>query len=180
MKKIAVIGTHQVGKTLLCNMISTNLRKRGICHDLIDENVYDCPLPIGECQDNNSTYWLIASQIKAEMKAAAEDSNVIVCDRSVIDPLIYMLYSCPSMVSDELVNFVNDYSLTYTKIVLIRPNRRVITSKTSFEDDNYRYLIHSLYMAFCLGRVDVIGAEEITEAIEKGNDEFIEKILDFI
>lgn len=162
MKKIAIIGTHGVGKTTLCNGLATCIRKQGKTAVIVSENVRECPLPIHDAQGLATTQWIIGRQLQAEMEATIEKPDFILCDRSMLDPMVYLLYNSPNFRHDELFEYVKDYTISYDKMILIRPSCREITPD-SFRsvDKEYQYNIHSLFMALTLSRADVIDSQEI-------------------
>lgn len=86
--KIAFIGTHGTGKTTLTHELVANMKKNHLDADFLGEIVRKCPFPINEDTTKKSQIWIILKQILEEMEAE-EKSDILVCDRSVLDPYIY-------------------------------------------------------------------------------------------
>lgn len=95
MVKIALIGTHNTGKTTALWQVGAELKKLGIRGvGLVQETVRGCPYPIEEKETFEGANWTLLSQILAEADAQLKYTHVI-CDRSVIDQLIY--FECVSI-----------------------------------------------------------------------------------
>jgi GTPase SAR1 family protein len=193
MKKIAIVGTQGVGKTILSKGLCTYARNNGKTARLVSECVRDCPLPIHEGQGIDTTYWILARQIQAEMEATVDHPDYIICDRSVMDPLVYLLYNEPMLdrLSDELFSFAWKIAESYDKIFLIRPCIREITpDRFRSTDKEYQYCIHSLFMATMVGHCQIIDTKNIfaagpdpvahdgIDAVEFIDKDFLRKILE--
>lgn len=90
MAKIALIGTHGTGKTTLAHEIVSNMKKSSLDADFLGEIVRKCPFPINEKATKKSQIWIILKQILEEMEAE-EKTDILVCDRSVLDGYIYYI-----------------------------------------------------------------------------------------
>jgi nicotinamide riboside kinase len=88
--KIALIGSHGVGKTTLCFGLAARLKARDITLDLVHEVARRCPLPINEETGVASESWILHSQIAEELVAATR-YPVVLCDRSALDNYTYLL-----------------------------------------------------------------------------------------
>jgi len=87
--KVALIGTHNTGKTTALWQVGAELKKLGIRGvGLVQETVRGCPYPIEEKETFEGANWTLLSQILAEADAQLKYKHVI-CDRSVIDQIIY-------------------------------------------------------------------------------------------
>lgn len=139
MKKIAVVGTHGVGKTTLCNAIVKRAREEGKSVELIGEVVRECPYPINEDMTFEACQWIVLTQILREMEAEKKKPDLIVCDRSAYDPCIYFDYlrkiNRSKYDQDRLDNLrysTNSYLKTYSNILFVRPSGKLI------EKDGFR------------------------------------------
>ena len=94
--KIAVIGTHGVGKTTLVHMLATYAIRNAKKVSIIEEVVRDCPFPINDKSTIDWAYWLVTEQISRELSSEARKQDLIVCDRSAIDPVMYLNSHNPS------------------------------------------------------------------------------------
>jgi len=90
--KIALIGTHGVGKTTLCFELAAKLKRLDLGVDLVKEVARDCPLPINRDTTLDAQSWILHAQCAREIAAAAA-SDVVVCDRSVLDNYAYLVHA---------------------------------------------------------------------------------------
>ncbi len=90
--KIGIIGSKEVGKTTLANLLTGQLKSLGISSDLVPETAKLSPLKLNEKSDLNVTYWLLGSQIAAEALVHGI-KQFAVCDRTVIDFVPFLLCS---------------------------------------------------------------------------------------
>lgn len=87
--KIAVIGTHDVGKTTLCNDLHVFLSKKRATSLVLDEAVRSCPKPIHGEQTAEATLWIFQKQLENETNVEKTRKHFIICDRSTIDSFVY-------------------------------------------------------------------------------------------
>lgn len=90
--KIAMIGTHGVGKTTLCFEVAAFLKKQDAGVELVKEVARSCPLPINKDTNLEAQSWIIHSQIAEEIRAAGM-AEYVLCDRSVIDNYAYLVHA---------------------------------------------------------------------------------------
>ena len=90
--KIAFIGTHGVGKTTLAYGLAARLKRRDINLDVVVEVARRCPLPLNEGTTLEAQSWILHAQIADELAAEAR-SPVVICDRSVLDNYVYLLFA---------------------------------------------------------------------------------------
>lgn len=90
--KIALIGTHGVGKTTLCFELAALLKRRNADVELVREVARRCPLPINQETTVAAQEWILLTQIAWEVEAAATH-DVVLCDRSVLDNYCYMVHA---------------------------------------------------------------------------------------
>lgn len=86
--KIAIIGTHGVGKTTLAHKIAYERKLIGENVKLLGETARECPFPINNGQPPESVLWIYHRQMQKELEACAKYETVI-CDRSVLDSFMY-------------------------------------------------------------------------------------------
>lgn len=162
MKKIAVIGSHGVGKSSLCSQLCQ------YCEDIpryaykVSEIVRECPFPIHEKQTLETTLWIVTKQMNTELDGISTGPDFLICDRSVLDPLVYFMYQHPNDVPNLLIDFVNDYFKSYDQIYLIKPSGGQIEGDGFRSTDKmFQMSIHSLFMAWTCGKADLINQNEI-------------------
>ncbi len=95
--KIALISTHGTGKTTLCFEVAAELKKRGLKVKVFSEiaaSAYEQGIPINENTTMPAQMYILMQHITEELRAAIRNYQVVVCDRSVFDNLVYMERRC--------------------------------------------------------------------------------------
>jgi hypothetical protein len=121
--KIALIGTHGVGKTTLCFELAARLKRLDRSVHLVTEVARDCPLPINRDTTLDAQSWILHTQCAREL-AAAPDADAVVCDRSVLDNYAYLVHAMGRRA--ELDPWIGRWCSTYTglfKVPLWKPPR---------------------------------------------------------
>jgi thymidylate kinase len=88
--KIAFIGTHGVGKTVLTFTVAAQLRAAGVDADVAAEHSRRSPFPINEATTLESQLWILSAQWQEELEASRR-TDLVICDRSVIDNYAYLV-----------------------------------------------------------------------------------------
>ena len=88
--KLALIGTHGVGKTTLAFETCSLLTKSNYNVDLVTEIARKSPFPVNAATTLEGQLWILHAQIAAELEAAQRAPNVI-CDRAVLDNYCYLV-----------------------------------------------------------------------------------------
>ncbi|GJM45284.1 MAG: hypothetical protein DHS20C21_21260 [Gemmatimonadota bacterium] len=109
--KIALIGTHGVGKTTLCFELAARLKRRDISVELVTEIARECPLPINRDTTLDAQTWILHTQCAREIAAAGND-GCVVCDRSVLDNYAYLVHSMGRR--PDLDPWIREWCRTYT------------------------------------------------------------------
>ncbi len=119
--KIAFVGTHGVGKTTLCYELAAWMKKREARVEMVREVARRCPLPINRETTLDAQSWILHAQIAEEIQHANEQ-DVVICDRSVLDNYAYLVHRLgPQQILDELVAY---WMRTYThlfKVPVVHP-----------------------------------------------------------
>lgn len=89
MRKIAITGTHGVGKTTLAHQLCVCLKERQINTVVIEEKARACPFPLNESASVDTEIWMVHSQIRAELDAKARRYDVAITDRCSLDAIVY-------------------------------------------------------------------------------------------
>lgn len=89
--KIALIGSHGVGKTTLCYEVAARLKRQDRAVELVTEVARRCPLPINRDTTFQAQAWILHTQVAAELAASAE-GEIVICDRSVLDNYAYLVH----------------------------------------------------------------------------------------
>lgn len=88
--KLALIGTHGVGKTTLAYEICSLLKKSNHNVELVTEVARQSPFPVNAATTLEGQLWILHAQIAAELDAARRAPHVI-CDRAVLDNYCYLV-----------------------------------------------------------------------------------------
>jgi thymidylate kinase len=111
--KVAFVGSHGVGKTTLCYELAAWMKKREVRVDMVREVARRCPLPINRETTLDAQSWILHTQIAEEIQLANQQ-DVVICDRSVLDNYAYLVYRLPPPpVLDQLVE---SWMRTYTHL----------------------------------------------------------------
>jgi thymidylate kinase len=116
--KLALIGTHGVGKTTLAYEICSLLKKADHNVELVTEVARRSPLPVNEATTLEGQLWILHAQIAAELDAAARAPHVI-CDRSVLDNYCYLVNKFGRQ--PQLEHWLEWWMGTYTLLVGVPP-----------------------------------------------------------
>lgn len=110
--KLALIGTHGVGKTTLAYEICSLLKKADHNVELVTEVARRSPFPVNEATTLEGQLWILHAQIAAELDAASRAPHVI-CDRAVLDNYCYLVnkFGRQSQLEEWLVWWMKSYSL---------------------------------------------------------------------
>lgn len=110
--KLALIGTHGVGKTTLAYDVCGLLKKAGHNVELVTEVARRCPLVINESTTLEAQLWILHTQIADEL-ASAQRAPYVLCDRSVLDNYCYLVNKCGRQPGIEswLERWLESYSL---------------------------------------------------------------------
>lgn len=88
--KLALIGTHGVGKTTLAYEICSRMKKVGENVEMVAEVARRSPFPVNAATTLEGQLWILHAQIAAELDASRSAANVV-CDRSVLDNYCYFV-----------------------------------------------------------------------------------------
>jgi nicotinamide riboside kinase len=124
-KKIAIIGSHYVGKTSLCKKLSVYLSKKGFNVGFVGEVVRDCPFPVNETTTLKAQDWIFEHQKQRE-KELSEEHDILLLDRGVIDNYAYWMRIAQKLKLDDTAiedreKEVFDHSTTYDIVFFLEP-----------------------------------------------------------
>ena len=77
MKKIALIGTHGVGKTTTAYGIGYRLKQMRYDANVVEEGARKCPLPLNKKSTINTQKWILGEQLKKESTIRQKDIDII-------------------------------------------------------------------------------------------------------
>lgn len=157
--KVALIGTHGVGKTTLCFELAARLKRRDVDVEMVREVARRCPLPINRATSTAAQSWILHTQMAWELEAESQQALVL-CDRSVLDNYCYLLHAAgPQPAWERLIDaWLPTYDLL-VKVPLWTTPRwdGVRDTDSQFQRDIERLLVQQL-----AGR----GLEPLTLAVD--------------
>jgi thymidylate kinase len=140
--KLALIGTHGVGKTTLAYEICSLLKKADRNVELVTEVARQSPFPVNAATTLEGQLWILHAQIAAELDAARRAPNVI-CDRAVLDNYCYLVNKFGRQ--PQLEAWLAWWMDTYSLLVGVPPAENGITPDGfRSEDRAFQERIHEL------------------------------------
>jgi thymidylate kinase len=115
--KIALIGTHGVGKTTLAFEICSLLKKADYNVELVTEVARRSPFPVNEATTLEGQLWILHAQIAAELDAGRAPH--VICDRSVLDNYCYLVNKFGRQ--QRIEGWLEWWMQTYTLLVGVPP-----------------------------------------------------------
>lgn len=88
--KLALIGTHGVGKTTLAYELCSLLKKSHHNVELVTEVARHSPFPVNAATTIEGQLWILHAQIAAELDAGRRAPHVV-ADRAVLDNYCYLI-----------------------------------------------------------------------------------------
>jgi hypothetical protein len=158
MKKYAIIGSHGVGKTSLCEKLwakSTEMSESKC--GVMGEVVRHCPFEINEHSSINGGHWIVTEQISRELgvlalKSRQERTDILLCDRSVIDPIMYLEAGnrFPKREFQTLREYAHSWMKTYDKVVFIKADRENQLKSDGFRstDKEFQMLVDTEFCKY--------------------------------
>ena len=92
--KIGLCGTHGSGKTTKAIDLMEHYTFLGNKVLVVDEVARSCPYTLGTIEAQE---WIWTEQMAREKCAMAQDVDVIICDRTVLDNLMYYYEICETL-----------------------------------------------------------------------------------
>jgi AAA domain len=140
--KLALSGTHGVGKTTLAYEICSLLKKADYNVELVTEVARQSPFPVNAATTLEGQLWILHAQIAEELDAARRAPHVI-CDRAVLDNYCYLVNKFGRQ--PQLEAWLAWWMDTYTILVGVPPVENGIPSDGfRSEDRAFQARIHAL------------------------------------
>jgi len=86
--KIALIGTHGIGKTTAVLHLASELKKLSYNAGIVKEVARGCPLPINENATKKSQEWMFLKHCLNEIEEEVH-YDIVISDRSILDVYAY-------------------------------------------------------------------------------------------
>ena len=118
MFKVALVGTHGVGKTTIAYELGGAIKRRGKAVELLTEIARECPFALNDRASREAHQWIIARQVQLEIEKSLR-ADVLVCDRSVLDNFAYYarLYGATGQQAEALISYCRAWMSTYDLLV---------------------------------------------------------------
>jgi thymidylate kinase len=140
--KLALIGTHGVGKTTLAYEICSLLKKAHFNVELVTEVARQSPFPVNAATTIEGQLWILHAQIAAELDAARRAPHVVT-DRAVLDNYCYLVNKFGRQ--SQLESWLAWWMDTYTILIGVPPIETHIPSDGfRSEDRQFQRRIHEL------------------------------------
>jgi hypothetical protein len=140
--KLALIGTHGVGKTTLAYEICSLLKKAHFNVELVTEVARQSPFPVNAATTIEGQLWILHAQIAAELDAARRAAHVVT-DRAVLDNYCYLVNKFGPQ--PQLESWLAWWMNTYTILVGVPPIEAGIPADGfRSEDRAFQRRIHEL------------------------------------
>lgn len=176
MKKIAITGTHGVGKTTLAHQVCVTLKERNFNATIVEEKARSCPFAINEAACTDTEIWMVHTQIRAELQAKARKYDVAVTDRCSLDAIVYWH---DRNTPHEYFELLRDAALQwmqteYDIIVLVEPSSDTDTYAVDAVRDSsivYRNRIRDLFRYY----IDMFPENVMDNILLVESDEIFDK-----
>ena len=128
--KIGICGCHGTGKTTKAKELSDHYTFLGNKVIIADEVARSCPHTLGTIEAQE---WIWHEQMAREKYAMAQDADAIICDRTVVDNLMYYrailenLFGVDAYISEivrwaDLYHEAVNWMPTYTQVIRLPLN----------------------------------------------------------
>jgi nicotinamide riboside kinase len=144
--KVLITGAFSTGKSELVSNLAVELDKDGISVTLLSDVARGCPLPLNDEQTDETSVWLAMTQVAREMLAAAENKEIILCDRGIPDILAHQEHAyglAPILRLGTLRPFLVEWCSTYDIILATKVDETlpVVADGIRVESNEYRRLL---------------------------------------
>jgi nicotinamide riboside kinase len=153
--KVALVGTHGVGKTTVAYELGGAIKRRGCTVELLTEIARECPFALNDQASREAHQWIIARQIQLEIEKRLR-AQILICDRSVLDNFAYYarLYGTAGEQAEALLAYCRAWMSTYDLLVRLPVVAPLTDDGFRSTDAQFQYEIESLCDELFEGRYD--------------------------
>lgn len=154
--KVALAGTHGVGKTTASRELAGQLRLEfpHLRVTVLPEVARKCPWPINQEAGAEAQKWIFHRQLVAELEAGRQ-ADILICDRSSLDNLFYALDAEDrgrpgdwSFIIPALAYLMEVWLATYTYLWWLRPSFPLAADGTRDACPEFQARIDSHFASF--------------------------------
>lgn len=169
-RKIAVIGSHGIRKTTAVEGIADAARALGVRAATVPELIRANPLGRNEGATPEAQLWVVVSQVRAELEAAAV-ADLVVTDRATADNFAYYLRAAGGSDPYDLEPLVRAWSRTTDLFVRLLPDVGLEADGFRSPDPRFRDEIEAILDEWLprlvpLDRLVVRAASSVTRATD--------------
>ena len=143
MIKVLVSGAFSTGKTTLCAALGDKLEQDGRRVIRLPDVARRRPLSLNRAQTENSSLWLLTTQVAAEIEASEKPVDVVLCDRGVPDVFAHILDIAAraggGRFSASIAPFAKAWLPTYDLILATRVDRGRAPEPDGIRDPDPEY-----------------------------------------
>ncbi|MCE5319440.1 MAG: ATP-binding protein [Parachlamydia sp.] len=145
--KIAILGTHGIGKSTFAAQMFAHASRVGQNARLIHEVARNCPFPLNDGFTSESAIWIMCEHIRLELDALSRKAKFIICDRSALDPMVYLVNKLGWEIENtNIFKFAKEWLNSYDMLIHIRPSsEEIISDGIRSPDPKFRKEINTLF-----------------------------------
>lgn len=177
MKKIALIGTHGVGKTTTAYGIGYRLKQLRYDTDVLYEGARKCPLllPSSKKSTVDTQKWILGEQLKLE-SIINPNIDFAICDRSVLDVYVYSLVS-DKRFAKSILSLIVEHMKTYDYIFYLPIRNEYLKGDSMRSGDKQFQIDIDILMQEAIKFLETYGIK-VTQMIN--NDNVVDRIVGII
>lgn len=147
--KIGIMGAHGAGKTTYAIKTARNLQEKfpdsniGILHEV----ARICPFPLNRKSTVNAQMWLYHRQMTEEIEGASA-FDILVCDRTVLDTVVYGHYAGFGEFVGEYLYQALSWLDTYDFLYWLQPAFKPIDDGFRDPDPAFQDAIDDIFSAW--------------------------------
>lgn len=169
MEKIAFVGTAGSGKTTLIDSLRNDYAhndKVVFVEEAARKFFSEHHFNDDERRNEDVQSRILELILQLEKAAHDKDPEVIFCDRSVLDAVVYVLSEGDEEGAEAMYAELEEWVKTYAKIYVLDPNDIPHeTDDIRLEDDEVRFKVHEAYIRFL--RLKGIHHEVLNGSVEE-------------